>query len=553
MAYFRWLQAAFCVALALGFVNSAEAAATDWIGDKHGAVRLITASDSAGSKTIEAGLEFRYPPGWHGYWRTPGDAGIAPVFNWSASKNLQSLSVSWPAPSRLVVEGLQSGIYQGQFIIPITLSLVDAHSPTHVAMSVDYAACSNICVPKHAVLSLDLVAGDGANSSEASAIAAARSMLPGTLAASGVELVHSDIKGTGTDRRLIVALSSTTRPFHKPDLFVEGADAGLPPAPTVQLAKNGRTVTLTTALPPGAATKAPLALTIVDGNRSAEFAGPEIASKPLPNSAELLTMVALALVGGLILNLMPCVLPILSIKLFALARYAGAEIVEARRGAFATILGILASFLLLAIALIGLEFSGETLGWGIQFQQPWFLAGMAFVTTLFAANFFEWLPIRVPQIFGRLGMTPARGPLVEAFLAGAFSTLLATPCSAPFVGTAVGFALTRGPVDILIVFLCLGIDMALPFVLVAVFPRLVAWLPRPGAWMVRLRQGLGVLLLATTLWLVAVLWSVTNGVVAGMVGWSARGHTLLSSPHGSPRPIRGSGHCRVWSAWASSR
>src|SRR5262249_41261598 len=151
--------------------------------------------------------------------------------------------------------------------------------------------------------------------------------------------------------------------------------------------------------------------------------------------------------------------------------------------------------------------SGATLGWGIQFQQPWFLAGMAVVTVLFAASFFEWLPINLPSSIVTRVSGGARGPIAEAFLTGAFATLLATPCSAPFVGTAVGFALADGPAQILAIFLCLGIGMALPYLLAALFPACVRWLPHPGAWMLVLRKYLGVLLLGTAAWLIFVLWS----------------------------------------------
>ena len=212
-----------------------------------------------------------------------------------------------------------------------------------------------------------------------------------------------------------------------------------------------------------------------------------------------------ALLGGLVLNAMPCVLPVLSLKAFALTRYAGAERGAIRAGLLATAGGILASFLVIAFALIVLRISGASIGWGIQFQHPWFLAGMALFTLLFAASLFDWVTFRLPAAFSALGGTRGAHPLVEAFLTGAFATLLATPCSAPFLGSAIGFALTRSGPDILIVFGALGIGMALPFLLLAAKPSLVRWLPRPGPWMPLLRVGLGLLLLATALWLLAVL------------------------------------------------
>ena len=426
-----------------------------------------------------------------------GDSGIAPVLDWSGSRNADSAHVAWPAPHRLVVEGLQNGVYEGDFVLPVEIEVADPKAASTLAVAIDYAACSKICIPIHADLSLSLPLGPS-DGPEAAGIAAARASVPGVPAAAGFVVQSVTSQASGSAAKLVVTLRSTTTPFAAPDLFVEGAGDGLPPAPAVTLADDRHTATLTSALPTGWTPATPLTLTVVDGSRAAEFIGPSV--RMTTGVTPWLTVLASALLGGLILNLMPCVLPILSIKLFGVARHAGAGRRAVRLGFVATALGIVACFLALATALVGLKLSGATLGWGIQFQQPWFLAGMAVLTTLFAASFFEWLPMGIPQIFVRQG-SASHGALVEAFLAGVFSTLLATPCSAPFVGTAIGFALAGGPKEILAVFLCLGLGMAAPFLAAALFPATVAWLPRPGPWMLRLRQGLGLLLLGTAVWL----------------------------------------------------
>ena len=203
---------------------------------------------------------------------------------------------------------------------------------------------------------------------------------------------------------------------------------------------------------------------------------------------------------------MPCVLPVLSLKLLALVGYAGGERRVARLGLLATAAGILVSFGVLATALIVLKAAGAAIGWGIQFQQPWFLAGMALATTLFAASLWDWLPIALPGgVAGTVGAVRGRGRFGDAFVLGAFATLLAASCSAPFLGTAIGFALARGPFDIALVCAALGLGMAAPFLAVAAAPGLVAWLPRPGPWMGWLRRVLGLALLGTAAWLLFVL------------------------------------------------
>jgi suppressor for copper-sensitivity B len=180
---------------------------------------------------------------------------------------------------------------------------------------------------------------------------------------------------------------------------------------------------------------------------------------------------------------------------------------------------------LLAAALVALKLGGATVGWGIQFQQPAFLIFMALVLTLFTANLWGWLEFRLPGRVAAAAGGPARAPDEEtalgAFLSGAFATLLATPCSAPFVGAAVGFALARGPLEIVAVFLTLGLGLALPYLAVALFPAIAAHLPRPGRWMLHLRAVLGAALLVTAAWLLSVLdaqmGAAASGATAGLL------------------------------------
>jgi suppressor for copper-sensitivity B len=228
---------------------------------------------------------------------------------------------------------------------------------------------------------------------------------------------------------------------------------------------------------------------------------PQMAGQTVP-----IAIIGLALLGGLVLNLMPCVLPVLSLKLLALLSYAGSERRQGRLGLLATAAGVIVSFGVLAAALILLKEAGAAIGWGIQFQQPWFLAGMALVTTLFAASLWGWLPIALPGgIASAVGSVRGTKRLADAFLMGIFATVLAASCSAPFVGTAIGFALARGPSEIVLIFAALGLGMTAPFLAVAVWPGAVTWLPRPGPWMDWLRRVLGLGLLGTAVWLLSVL------------------------------------------------
>ncbi len=241
---------------------------------------------------------------------------------------------------------------------------------------------------------------------------------------------------------------------------------------------------------------------------------PPGAGKPAPTApakpgGSLAVTLLLALLGGLILNAMPCVLPVLSLKIFGLVRSAGHGRAEVVRGTLATSAGILASFWVLALAAIAARSAGAAVGWGIQFQRPGFVAFLAVVVVLFCLNLWGLFEIPLPGFLARLGGGGIKGHegMAGHFASGLFATLMATPCSAPFLGTAISFALAQTALVILAVFTALGLGMALPYLLVAAAPGIAKLLPRPGAWMETVRGVMGFLLAAAAVWLFYVLSS----------------------------------------------
>ncbi|MCJ2036440.1 protein-disulfide reductase DsbD family protein [Methylobacterium sp. J-068] len=514
-----------CLALYLLGAFPARAASTAWIGDDRAAVRLVTATDAVSpGSPVEAALEFRFGDGWHGAWRSPGDAGLAPVFDWSGSDGLALESIAWPAPRRLAVGDLQTFVYESGVVLPLRFAR-RGDGAASLRLRLVHAVCGEICVPYRATLALTLPAAADRPSAESGLIGAARERLPGPPAAAGLSIVRQAREGPPHDRRLVLQVTSERQAFLAPDLFVEGAKGAVTAPPTVALSDGGHAARLALKLPPDAA-DTDLRVTLVDGPRSAEFTVPSMAGI---GWGEWLAILATALLGGLVLNVMPCVLPVLSLKAFTLTRAAGADQRSVRAELLATAAGIVTSFLAIALVLIALKASGASVGWGIQFQTPWFLGGMALLTALFAASLFEWVTIGLPRPLAALGSVRGAGRLSEAFLTGAFATLLATPCSAPFVGSAVGFALPRGSADILMVFAALGLGMALPFALLALRPGWTRLLPRPGPWMIWLRRGFGLLLLGTAAWLMTVFAEVAGipramglaGLLAFLLGWLA--------------------------------
>jgi suppressor for copper-sensitivity B len=258
----------------------------------------------------------------------------------------------------------------------------------------------------------------------------------------------------------------------------------------------------------------------VTGNDGGAAAAPEppavetASEAPLAKAAGGLgVMLLLALLGGLILNAMPCVLPVLSLKVFGLVRSAGHGRAEVVRGALATSAGILSSFLALALVAVVAHQAGAAVGWGVQFQHPGFVAFLAVVVVLFCLNLWGLFEIPLPQRLARLGgigSSGANGPregIAGHFFSGLFATLMATPCSAPFLGTAIGFALAQPAPVVFAIFAALGLGMALPYLLIAAAPGVARLLPRPGAWMETVRGVMGFLLAAAAVWLFYVLSS----------------------------------------------
>jgi suppressor for copper-sensitivity B len=518
----RWaaLAAACCL---FAPASRAEAAASAWIGDDHAAVRLLSATEATGSAPyVDAGIEIRLAPGWHTYWRSPGDAGIPPHVDWKGSRNLADARIAWPAPRRVSISGFETAAYDNDVILPVTVSLARPGARLVLHASVDYAACAQICVPYHARLSLDLPAGLAVPGEEAGRIARFAALVPQNAAGAQVELRRLSVVGAAAQPLLRLRVDSLGAPFLGPDLFVEGKGSESFGRPEVRLADAGHEAVLT--VPVRQAKRAdlvgkPFTLTLVDGKRAAELlarAAPGAAGSGTPPA--LLAILGLALLGGLVLNAMPCVLPVLSLKLLGVAAYAGAERRHVRAGFAATAFGILSSFLLLAGALVLLRAGGAAIGWGIQFQQPWFLVLMVALLSLFAANLWDWAALPIPGFAQTVAGSAPRHSLAQSFLTGAFATLLATPCSAPFVGTAIGFALGRDAGTVLAVFLGLGLGFSLPYLLVAAAPGTVRLMPRPGRWLIVLRRVLGASLLATAAWLLLVLEADSGPRAATLLG-----------------------------------
>ena len=544
-----WVAAVLLnLALCVSFSLSVQAQpASPWSENDHAGLRLVSAVDATGEReTLSLGLEFRMVAGWKIYWRSPGDAGFPPTIDWGESSNLASVAIHWPVPQRYEIFGLTTYVYQDSVILPLTVTLRETAAPLALHGKIAYLLCDRICIPYEAEVSLALPAGQAGPTEFAPLIARFQARVPRQIMAAdgalGLTIERSLLtwhapRNTAwaapqaSDRATLEVLARSAEPFTQPDLLVEGPSQMSFGAPRVDLSEGGKLallripVSLAGSSPSLLATP-PLTLTLIDGTRAVEQrVTPQGGGTPGATSP-LFGILLLALLGGFILNFMPCVLPVLSLKLMNAMTQSGRGAGQVRASFLATAMGIVFSLAVLGGIVIALKSAGIAVGWGVQFQQPIFLTVMALVVTLFAANLWGLFTIALPQAIGEAA-SRAPGPgqgtnLSGDFATGLFATLLATPCSAPFLGTAVGFALTRGATEILAVFSASGIGLALPYLAVAAMPGLARWLPKSGAWMIGLRRILGAVLIATAAWLITVLsaqsgWPMALAVAAVLV------------------------------------
>ena len=522
----RGLAAALIFTLPALAVEARETA-TAWDSTDVSDIRLISAQDAVGDGMVSLGLQIRLAPTWKTYWRTPGEAGFPPRIDWTGSTNLASVDIAWPAPTRFLEIGdLVTHGYKDEVVFPLAARAVDANLPLVLHAVVDYPVCQDICYPFQATFTLELPPGVAGPTVHGVDIARFLARVPGPPKPGQPSIVSVEVAGDGPDQMLRV-IARAPGGFSDPDVFVEGPPAFYFGSPKFEMRAAGTEAVLTEAVirmaapaPRGDVALAGEAIivTLVDGPAFIEqtlTAVPGVAeAPPLSN---LIMIVALAFLGGLILNLMPCVLPVLSLKVVGVIGLGGASRSLVTGRFLATAAGIVLSFLALAAGVAGLKSAGVAVGWGLQFQEPLFLIALIIVITLFASNLWELFQIPLPSWLGDLGAAGTNGShgMAGHFASGAFATLLATPCSAPFLGTAIGFALARGTPEILAVFGALGIGMAAPYLAVAAVPGLATRLPHPGRWMISLKRFLGLLLAATALWLLTVL-ATQSGVRAAL-------------------------------------
>jgi len=489
-------------------------------------------------------------PDWKIYWRSPGDAGSPPSIEFDGSTNVKATEIAWPAPIRfLEAANLETIGYLDSVVLPITVQLETIGNELLIESAIEYQACKTICIPISAKASLKLPAGPAAPNAFAKLIDDYIKKVPKRLESTGVNIEKVFVTGAPPTQVLQVGLRAQ-KAFSNPSLLIEGPDVFRFSREKTRLSRDSRNVLFE--VPVESHTGETIVgqkilATLIDGATAAEFPVQATLTsnvKMARGSGLLLPILGIALLGGLILNLMPCVLPVLAIKVLAVVKHGGQGKGPVRASFIASASGILFSFLLLAAGATTLKLGGVTVGWGMQFQEPLFLVFLILVLTIFSCNLFGFFEFSLPGWAGRLAAPPKNHTnnlsLRNSFWTGALATLLATPCSAPFLGTAVGFALTRGSFEIMVIFATLGLGMALPYLSLAAVPELATRLPKPGPWMRWVRIVMGVSLVGTVVWLLHVVSAQTGLISALLLGvLMIIGGLILRVSHDADRKHKG--------------
>src|SRR3984957_14248001 len=494
--------------------------------------RLVSeVSSIAPGESFWVALEFNIRDGWHTYWRNPGDSGQATSLKWQLPPGFAAGDIVWTTPHRFELPPLVNYGYAKHVVHLVKVTApkdLKAGAPIALSAKASWLVCSDVCIPEEADLQLKLpVAGEtGAiDPADSALFTAARSELPSTEPA----LTTARISGG----QLIIALGKEwgpTLPQIKSLAFFPYDEGGIEYAAPQTMTRRKGAVELAMKLgdqpPKAGSVRGVLLATEQSGNDTVTVpmelaaglsdagAGPTVVHAGSESETSVPVLLLLAILGGLILNLMPCVFPVLSIKAMGLVEQAKKHpaIVRAKGLVFAA--GVIGSMLCLAAALLALRAGGEQIGWGFQLQSPLFVTLMVYLLLAVGLNLSG-----VFEVGGTLagigdGLTQGDG-YRASFFTGVLTTLVATPCTAPFMAAAVGAALTKPPLVALCIFAALGFGLALPYLLLSFAPWLRRLLPKPGAWMDTLKQVFAFPIYASAAWLLWVLAQEASSIGLG--------------------------------------
>ena len=463
-------------------------------------------------EVIWAGVTYTIPKHWHIYWQNPGDSGIPTTMQWTLPAGITAGEILWPVPERIETSGLVTYGYSNTITLPVPLTPSRDNVKGAISVTTKWLVCKDACVPETATLSASLPNAnfDAAKTLDAAVMQAPQSALDAT--ASYATIGDQVLLGIAGAALLPPGAAPVTKAMFFPldDGIITNIDMQ-----TFKLNSTGSALTLS--MKRGSGDLLPQwhgVLSLTRGNETHNFTltlklevgAPAMqttaAVKQIGNTSFFLAL-GLAFLGGLVLNIMPCVLPILALKALSLVKKAEASRKAAARQGFAYTTGVVASFMIIAAGMLALKASGAAIGWGFQLQHSGFVGFLLVLILLISANLLGLFEL--PVFFGNRAMQTKDDTLGGSFLTGVLAVLVATPCTAPFMATAIGATLTYSAPQALLVFAILGLGMAAPFLLISLWPAACRLLPKPGRWMQRFKQWLAIPMLATAAWLAWVL------------------------------------------------
>ena len=494
------------------FNTSTLALSSDWVINEKSKVRIISSKTATDKKNeIILGLEYALDPGWKTYWKSPGGGGFPQKLVWNNSSNIEDIKIDWPVPIEFEILGLKSLGYENKVIFPITLKLKNKNKDINLVLNTNYLVCKDICIPGNANLYLEIPSGKAEFTKYLYELEKTKSSLP-------IENINIsplyELKTQVTKKLYKIEISVTgnsNKSFIDTNIFIH-TPFGLPVInPINNISSNLKTINSIFKFNSDqfSESKFPIEIVINDKNNNFKIIDNlEVKEISSLNNTSIYYILLISILGGLILNLMPCVLPVLSIKLLSVLNN---QTTNFRLSFIYTAFGIVSSFLMLAVFFVLLKQIGISVAWGMQFQEPYFLIIILFILSIFCINTSGLFEIQLPNFISHSKiLNIGNSYFTKNFFNGFFATLLATPCTAPFVGSAITVAFTQSAYILFIIFTLMGFGMSLPYIFVSVFPKTVIFLPKPGKWTIYIKYFLSFLLALTIIWILSILYNFYN-------------------------------------------
>lgn len=478
-------------------------------------------------KKFRLGVELNMDPGWHTYYKISGDAGMASKIEWQLPEGFKVGKLMWQMPHKFTDSGIVTYGYSDYTLISAEVeppANLKEGSSLDLKAKVKWLSCKDICVPGNQIVELKMpVASPASALEEQNQAKFAKSNYDGPVEGIKEDNSHGAPKadGSGSNPPGSGSASSSSTSSSAGTSLTSSSDSESSSKSESSSTSSSRSDSSSSGTSEASSTSSSTSELTSSSPASSAGGGNELLAANYKvtggddGKAGLLAYLGFAFIGGFILNFMPCVLPVISIKVFSLIKQAGDHPEKIFQHGITFMAGILLSFISLGGLVIAIQGAGQKVGWGFQFQYPIFVLGMACIVTLFALSMFGVFLVNVTAGQQQIDKLASSEGLTGTFFKGVLATVLSTPCTAPFLGTALGFAFAQPWWEILTVFFVIGLGMSSPYLVLALKPEWMKFLPKPGTWMERFKESMGFLLLATAVWL---LWVLTNqvGIDAGM-------------------------------------